>query len=170
LATLNALLQVGVMLLLAPVVGVSLSPAIVLGLVPIVVLLAMGLAGLGLLIASFMTSQQGFQLILQLLVFPLIFLAGVFFLLDRLDLKPGDRVAYGNAPVGAYCEARNIPAGRLVHKPSGIFRHDASTILPGEILLVPDLVGGHLPAPAGHKPAHEVGVVGGVLWGGLDVA
>jgi ABC-2 type transport system permease protein len=85
-ATLNALLQVGVMLLLAPVVGVSLSPAIVLGLVPIVVLLAMGLAGLGLLIASFMTSQQGFQLILQLLVFPLIFLAGVFFPVNQVPL------------------------------------------------------------------------------------
>ena len=26
------------------------------------------------------------------------------------DLKPGDRVAYGNAPIGAYAEARLIPA------------------------------------------------------------
>ncbi len=85
-ATLNALLQVGLMLLLAPLVGVSLSPAIVLGLIPIVAILAMGLAGLGLLIASFMTSQQGFQLILQLLVFPLIFLAGVFFPVNQVPL------------------------------------------------------------------------------------
>ncbi|HUG48004.1 MAG TPA: ABC transporter permease [Candidatus Limnocylindria bacterium] len=85
-ATLTALLQVGLMLLLAPLVGVSLTPAIVLGLVPIVALLAMGLSGLGLLIASFMTSQQGFQLIIQLLIFPLIFLAGVFFPVNQVPL------------------------------------------------------------------------------------
>jgi ABC-2 type transport system permease protein len=85
-ATMTALLQVGLMLLLAPVVGVPLSPAIVLGLVPIVAILAMGLSGLGLLIASFMTSQQGFQLIIQLIIFPLIFLAGVFFPVNQVPL------------------------------------------------------------------------------------
>ena len=42
-------------------------------------LLSLVLSGLGLLIATFMTSQQGFQLLIQLLIFPLIFLAGVFF-------------------------------------------------------------------------------------------
>jgi ABC-2 type transport system permease protein len=78
-ATVTALLQVAVMLVLAPVLGVDLSPAIVLGLVPVVAILALGLSGLGILIASFMTSQQGFQLVIQLLIFPLIFLAGVFF-------------------------------------------------------------------------------------------
>ncbi len=36
------------------------------------------------------------------------------------DLKPGDRVAYGNAPIGAYAEARLIPAGRLLKLPDGI--------------------------------------------------
>jgi ABC-2 type transport system permease protein len=78
-ATVTALLQVAIMLILAPIVGVDLSPAIVLGLVPVVTILALGLSGLGILIASFMTSQQGFQLVIQLLIFPLIFLAGVFF-------------------------------------------------------------------------------------------
>jgi len=81
-ATLTALLQVGLMLLLAPIVGVPLSLGTVLGLVPIVILLALGLAGLGLLIASFMTSQQGFQLIIQLLIFP----AGVFFPVNQVPL------------------------------------------------------------------------------------
>ena len=36
------------------------------------------------------------------------------------DLKPGDRVAYGSAPVGAYAEARLIAADRLLKLPSGI--------------------------------------------------
>ncbi len=78
-ATINALLQVTLMLVLAPVLGVSLTPMTILGLIAVVVILALGLSGLGILIASFMTSQQGFQLIIQLLIFPLVFLAGVFF-------------------------------------------------------------------------------------------
>lgn len=78
-ATLVALLQALIMLVLAPFLGVSLSPVLVLQLVPIVVILSLGLSGLGILIASFMTSQQGFQVLIQILIFPLIFLAGVFF-------------------------------------------------------------------------------------------
>jgi ABC-2 type transport system permease protein len=78
-ATVTALLQVFLLLLLAPVIGVSLSVESVVALVPVVAILALGLSGLGILIASFMTSQQGFQLVIQLLIFPLIFLAGVFF-------------------------------------------------------------------------------------------
>ena len=78
-ATFTGLLQTLILLVLAPFVGVSLSPATVLELIPVVVILALGLSGLGILIASFMTSQQGFQLVIQLLIFPLIFLAGVFF-------------------------------------------------------------------------------------------
>ncbi len=36
------------------------------------------------------------------------------------DLKPGDRVAYGNAPIGSYAEARLIPADRLVKLPDAV--------------------------------------------------
>jgi NADPH:quinone reductase len=36
------------------------------------------------------------------------------------DLQPGDRVAYGNAPLGAYAEERLVPADRLVKLPDGI--------------------------------------------------
>ena len=36
------------------------------------------------------------------------------------DLKPGDRVAYGSSPLGAYSEARLIPAERLLKLPDGI--------------------------------------------------
>jgi ABC-2 type transport system permease protein len=73
------LLQVGMMLLIAPIVGVDIDLATIATLVPVVVVLSLGLSGLGILIASFMRSQQGFQLVIQLLIFPLIFLAGVFF-------------------------------------------------------------------------------------------
>ncbi len=71
--------QVLVMLVLAPFLGLALSPRLVLTLVPVAVVLSLGLSGLGILIASFMQSQQGFQILVQILIFPLIFLAGVFF-------------------------------------------------------------------------------------------
>ncbi|MGE5333187.1 MAG: ABC transporter permease [Nitrososphaerota archaeon] len=74
-----ALAQAFMLLAVAPIVGVHLDVAIVLKLVPIVIVLTFGLSGLGILIASFMRSQQSFQLLLQLLVFPMVFLAGVFF-------------------------------------------------------------------------------------------
>jgi NADPH2:quinone reductase len=36
------------------------------------------------------------------------------------DIKAGDRVAYGNSPLGAYSEVRVMPADRLVALPKGI--------------------------------------------------
>jgi NADPH:quinone reductase len=45
------------------------------------------------------------------------------------DLKPGDRVAYGNAPIGSYAESRIIPAGRLVKLPSGVSDEQAASMM-----------------------------------------
>lgn len=45
------------------------------------------------------------------------------------DIKPGDRVAYGNAPIGSYAEARIIPAGRLVKIPDGISDQQAASMM-----------------------------------------
>src|SRR5690349_17649956 len=48
------------------------------------------------------------------------------------DIKAGDRVAYGNSPVGAYSEVRVIPADRLVVLPQGISdQHAAAMMLKG---------------------------------------
>lgn len=48
---------------------------------------------------------------------------------DVVDLKPGDRVAYGGAPLGAYSEARLIPADRLIKIPDGIDDPTAAAML-----------------------------------------
>jgi NADPH2:quinone reductase len=45
------------------------------------------------------------------------------------DLKPGDRVAYGNAPLGAYAEERLIPADRLIKLPDGIDDRTAAAMM-----------------------------------------
>ena len=48
------------------------------------------------------------------------------------NVKPGDRVAYANPPMGAYCEVRNIPADRLLNLPDNIsFEQAAAMMLQG---------------------------------------
>jgi len=95
-----AMLQVLILLVLAPVVGVPLDVGIVLRLVPIVLILSLVLSGLGIMIASFVPTQQGFQLFMQMLIFPMIFLAGVFFPVDTVPtwmevLSKVNPVTYG---------------------------------------------------------------------------
>ena len=68
-----------VMLALAPILGVTLSLILVVELIPLLIVLSLSLSGLGILVASRMRSQQGFQVVVQLIIFPLIFLSGVFF-------------------------------------------------------------------------------------------
>ena len=45
------------------------------------------------------------------------------------DVKPGDRVAYTGGPLGAYSEARLIPAERLVVLPEGISDQQAAAMM-----------------------------------------
>lgn len=45
------------------------------------------------------------------------------------DIKPGDRVAYGNGPSGAYSEERVMPADRLVVLPDGISDQQAAAMM-----------------------------------------
>ncbi len=44
-------------------------------------------------------------------------------------VKPGDRVAYGSGPLGAYSEQRVLPADRLVKLPDGVSDRSAATLM-----------------------------------------
>jgi NADPH:quinone reductase len=44
-------------------------------------------------------------------------------------LKQGDRVAYGNGPIGAYAQARNAPANRVSKIPEGISDETAAAMM-----------------------------------------
>jgi NADPH2:quinone reductase len=78
---------------------------------------------------------------------------------DVTGFKPGDRVAYMNAGLGAYASHRNVPADKLVSIPAGISDEDAAAVLfkgmtaqyllrrtyavqPGDIVLVHAAAGG----------------------------
>lgn len=74
-----AFMQGVLMFILIPVLGVTYDWSNVLAVLPIMFLLSCTLASLGLLIASLLRSTQGFQLIVQVLVFPMVFLSGALF-------------------------------------------------------------------------------------------
>jgi ABC-2 type transport system permease protein len=76
-----------ILLILAPLLGITLSPLIVAELIGMLILLSIPLSGLGVLIASRMKSQQGFQIIIQIVIFPLMFLYGIFF--RSITCRPG---------------------------------------------------------------------------------
>ncbi|AKQ56251.1 quinone oxidoreductase family protein [Bordetella hinzii] len=44
-------------------------------------------------------------------------------------LKVGDRVAYGQSPLGAYAQARNVPAAQVVKLPKGVSFEDAAALM-----------------------------------------
>ncbi len=76
-----------------------------------------------------------------------------------VDVKPGDRVAYMNAGVGAYADRRTVPAEKLVRLPDSVSDEAAASLLfkgmtaqyllrkthavqPGDLLLVHSAAGG----------------------------
>ncbi|MBN1368742.1 MAG: ABC transporter permease [Dehalococcoidaceae bacterium] len=81
-----AIMQGSIMLVLAPFLGVSLSLMTVLALIPVLFIISISISSLGLLVASRMKSQQGFQVVIQLIIMPLIFLAGVFYPVNNVPV------------------------------------------------------------------------------------
>ena len=81
-----ALLQGIVILLFAPLIGVSLSVGTVLVLLPLMFLLAASLGSLGVLLATRIRSMEAFQATMQMLMFPMVFLSGAFFPVQGLPV------------------------------------------------------------------------------------
>jgi ABC-2 type transport system permease protein len=84
-AAIIAIIQGSIMLAVAPILGVPIRPATVLALVPLLLILSFFLSALGLLIGARMRSQQGFQLLMQLVIFPMLFLSGIFFPVSQVS-------------------------------------------------------------------------------------
>jgi len=79
-----ALLQGIIILFLAPLVGISLSIWTVLALLPLMFLLAASMGSLGVLLATRIKSMEAFTAVMQVLMFPMVFLSGAFFPLEGL--------------------------------------------------------------------------------------
>jgi ABC-2 type transport system permease protein len=74
-----ALIQGFILLPLSLLIGVRLEPVCVLLLIPIMIIMAIGLVCVGLLIASMMSSMEGFNFIMSLVIMPMFFTSGALF-------------------------------------------------------------------------------------------
>jgi ABC-2 type transport system permease protein len=111
-----AMLQGTIMLIFAPLIGVTLSFGLVVTLMLEMLLLAFCLTSLGIVVASRMKSMEGFQMIMQFLLMPMFFLSGALFPLRNLPnwlafLTKIDPVTYGVDPLRqAVLNTMNLPA------------------------------------------------------------
>lgn len=79
-----AMIQGSIMLVFAPVIGVTLTPLIVVELIPLMFLVSFAMTSLGIVVAARMKSMEGFQMIMNFLLMPMFFLSGAFFPLRGL--------------------------------------------------------------------------------------
>lgn len=80
----GAILQAIILLILSFVVGVPMTPLIFIGAVLVSVIISIGFSGLGLLIASFMDSMEGFNLVMSFVIMPIFLLSGALFPVTNL--------------------------------------------------------------------------------------
>ena len=100
----QAMVQGAILLILAPFIGVKLTPLAVLELLPLIFVLAFALTSMGVALAGGMKSMQGFQAVINFLMMPIFFLSGALFPLNNLPawmavLTHIDPAAYGIDPL-----------------------------------------------------------------------
>ncbi len=141
-----ASLQGSLVLLFAPLVGVDLSVGLVIKLVPVMLLGAFALASMGVALAARMGSAQGFQLVSQFVIFPMVFLSGVFFPLGNLPAWMGwlvavNPVSYAVDPLRRLVlEGQGISASALADAGLGITL-GGNLVTVGQSLLIVGLFG-----------------------------
>jgi ABC-2 type transport system permease protein len=99
-----AMFQGAILLILAPILGVSLDPLLVIELLGLMFLTAFALTSMGIVIAARLQSLEAFQMIMNFLILPMFFLSGAFFPLRGLPawmsvITRLDPVAYGVDPM-----------------------------------------------------------------------
>ncbi len=81
-----AVIQGVILLVLSFVVGVQMTPLIFIACTLLMIPISVGLAGVGLLIASFTDSMEGFNLIMSFVVLPMFLLSGALFPVSGLPM------------------------------------------------------------------------------------
>lgn len=114
-----ALIQGTIILLFAPMIGVSLSARTVLALLPLMFLLATSMGSFGVLLATRIRSIEAFQAVMQMLMFPMMFLSGVFFPLQGLPAWMDVLVKINPATYGI-ATIRQVALGAPPDSPFGI--------------------------------------------------
>jgi ABC-2 type transport system permease protein len=111
----QAMIQGAILLVLAPFVGVKLSPLLVLQVFGLTFVLAFAISAMGVVVAARMRSMQGFQMIMNFLMMPIFFLSGALFPLTNLPawmtvLTRLDPASYGIDPIRRTVLGTVLPA------------------------------------------------------------
>lgn len=116
-----------IIMLFAPLIGVSFSAWTILALLPLMFLLAISIGSLGILLATRIRSMEAFQVVMQMLLFPMIFLSGAFFPVDGLPAWMNVLVKINPATYGITA-MRQVVLGAAPGSPTGInlFGHTMS--------------------------------------------
>lgn len=110
-----AMFQGVIILLLAPLIGVSLSVEQIIVLLALMWLTAATMTSLGILVAARMHSMEGFQVVMNFLLMPMFFLSGAFFPLQGVPLWMEwlariDPMTYGVDPIRQVALQGTVPA------------------------------------------------------------
>jgi ABC-2 type transport system permease protein len=115
-----ATIQGIIILVLAPILDVPLSVGAVFALIPLMFLLAASMGSMGILLASRVKSTEAFQAIMQMLMFPMIFLSGVFFPMQNLPAWMSFIVKINPATYGV-AAIRQMVLGTIPDSPFNIY-------------------------------------------------
>lgn len=93
-----------IMLILSPLLGLKISLPTIFILIPLLLLLSCTMGSFGILLATRIRSMEAFQVVMQMLMFPMVFLSGVFFPLQGLPawlnfLVKLNPATYGITPI-----------------------------------------------------------------------
>ena len=99
-----AVVQASLLFVLAPILGVSLSPFVILQLWVLMLILALAMSAVGIVIASKVRTVESFQMITQMTIMPAMFLSGIFFPVNNVPvflevLAKINPVTYAVAPI-----------------------------------------------------------------------
>lgn len=138
-----AMLQGTIMLLFAPLIGISLSLGLVVKLMLEMLLLAFTLTSLGIVFASRMKSMEGFQVMMQFFLMPMFFLSGALFPLGNkiplwlAVLTRLDPLTYGVDPLRqAILNPLDLPTFVRGFLGLGIKIFDYTLSIPAELVIV----------------------------------
>jgi ABC-2 type transport system permease protein len=121
-----ATVQGTIMLALAPAIGVHLTVAVVAEVIGTELLMAVALTAFGVFVASRIQRMEGFQVVMQLLLFPMLFLSGALFPLNGLPawltvLTRVNPLTYAIDPVRRVVfAAQEMPPAAAARFPTGI--------------------------------------------------
>lgn len=113
-----AMIQGSIIMLFAPLIGVNLGTARAAAMLPMMLLLAITMGAFGVLLATRIRSMEAFQVVTQMLLFPMIFLSGVFVPLDQAPAWMSNMAMINPATYGI-TSIRQIALGEISGAGSG---------------------------------------------------